>query len=157
VLFVYLAVLWFALIVWTLRDARARTHNPLWQFLSVLLVFFFNLPGLVVYLILRPRETLADIYERALEEETLLQEIENPDLCPNCKRRIESEYILCPNCQVTLKEPCRYCARLMHPKWPVCPYCGKMAARGRMTEPPLPAAAHPPILVEEREPAPSRT
>lgn len=86
-------------------------------------------------MILRPRETLAEVYERALEEETLLQEIENPDLCPGCKRRVEPDYVICPNCQVQLKEPCRHCGRLIHPKWTICPYCAKTTLRGRAPDP----------------------
>jgi RNA polymerase subunit RPABC4/transcription elongation factor Spt4 len=142
-------VLWFAIIVWTLRDVRERTRNPLWQFLAILIVFLFNLPGLIIYLILRPRETLDDKFARALEEETLLQEIENPDLCPNCKRRIEPDYMVCPSCQVQLKEPCRHCGRLMHPKWPVCPYCAKPAMHTRLGEPP-PLAPQPLAISSKR-------
>ena len=53
---------------------------------------------MILYLILRPRETLAEIYERTLEEEALLQGIEERLGCPSCNRRIEDDYVVCPAC-----------------------------------------------------------
>jgi len=87
------------------------------------LVLLFSLPGLLVYMILRPKETLADQYERALEEEALLQDIEDRLVCPGCQRKVEPDFMVCPSCQTMLKTRCRACDRLLHPKWQVCPYC----------------------------------
>ena len=44
--------------------------------MAFLLVLVFSVLGLIIYLILRPRETLAEAYARSLEEEALLQELE---------------------------------------------------------------------------------
>ena len=40
--------------IWTYRDIRSRARDPLVQILSALLVAVLNLPGVLVYLILRP-------------------------------------------------------------------------------------------------------
>jgi RNA polymerase subunit RPABC4/transcription elongation factor Spt4 len=62
-------------------------------------------------------------YERSLEEEALLQEIEERPICPNCRHRVENDYRLCPNCLTQLKDVCRNCDRLVDLDWSVCPYC----------------------------------
>ncbi|MBC8171715.1 MAG: hypothetical protein H7X77_08580, partial [Anaerolineae bacterium] len=73
---VVLAVFWLAMIIWTYRDMRARSRDRLAQLLVALMVAVLNFPGLLIYILLRPRETLSEAYERSLEEEALLQEIE---------------------------------------------------------------------------------
>jgi RNA polymerase subunit RPABC4/transcription elongation factor Spt4 len=124
VLALYVAALWITLIFWTYRDIRQRTRDPIVQSVSVLLVLFFFVPGLWLYLILRPRNTLAELYERSLEEEALLQELEDQKSCPSCKRRVQDEYLICPSCRAQLKEPCRQCSRPLHYAWIACPFCG---------------------------------
>ncbi|HEC36148.1 MAG TPA: zinc ribbon domain-containing protein, partial [Anaerolineae bacterium] len=49
-------------IVWTFRDMRARSRDVLALIVSVLMVALIPLFGIVVYLMLRPRETLAEAY-----------------------------------------------------------------------------------------------
>jgi RNA polymerase subunit RPABC4/transcription elongation factor Spt4 len=121
----YLAALVLGMVIWTIRDIRARTHDIFSQILAVLLVLFLNLPGLFLYLILRPRETLAEGYERLLAEEALLQEIEDRRLCPGCGQRIESGWLLCPMCRTELKQKCSHCGELLALDWKACPYCAR--------------------------------
>jgi RNA polymerase subunit RPABC4/transcription elongation factor Spt4 len=90
----------------------------------VLVVAVLFLPGIVVYLILRPRHTLEDEYQRTLEEEALLQSIEETPVCPGCGRRTQPDWIVCPNCHTKLKKPCHHCGKLMELAWNLCPYCG---------------------------------
>jgi len=114
---------WFSIVVWTFMDIRSRSRDKLVWVFATLLVFLFNVFGLVVYLILRPHETLMQAYERSLEEEALLQEIEERPICPNCRHRIESDFRICPNCLQQLKDICTNCGRLVELDGPVCPYC----------------------------------
>ncbi|HEX5940132.1 MAG TPA: zinc ribbon domain-containing protein [Dehalococcoidia bacterium] len=120
----YGLLLWLAMVVWTFRDIRERTRDPFAQVFSVLVVLAFNFAGLLLYLIVRPRETLAEAYERSLEEEALLQELEDQRACPSCKRRVQEDFILCPYCQFQLKEACAQCEKPLSHNWAVCPYCG---------------------------------
>jgi RNA polymerase subunit RPABC4/transcription elongation factor Spt4 len=124
VLAIYLAAIWVALVFWTYRDIRQRTRDPILQTVAVLLVLIFFLPGHWVYLIVRPRYTLAELYERSLEEEALLQELEDQKACPTCKRRVLDDYLICPSCRTQLKEPCRQCSKPLSYAWVACPYCG---------------------------------
>ncbi len=115
---------WVSLVIWTFRDVRSRSRDIFAQLLATLMVMVFNLPGLLFYFILRPQETLAEAFERSLEEEALLQDIEERLVCPGCKRKIQSDFIICPDCHTRLKKSCPNCRRLLHLKWNICPYCG---------------------------------
>jgi Zn-dependent protease with chaperone function len=69
------ALFLFSLVYWTARDIAARTRDPLLRLGAVLLVLGLNLFGLVLYVLLRPRETVADRYERELIQELLTREV----------------------------------------------------------------------------------
>jgi F0F1-type ATP synthase membrane subunit c/vacuolar-type H+-ATPase subunit K len=121
-------------IVWAFRDMRARSRDWLALVVVVILVAILPLFGLIVYIMLRPRETLAEAYEHSLEQEALLQAIEEPEICPGCGQRVKSDYILCPTCHTRLKQPCPSCRQPLHLHWSVCPYCG-MAVTPQVVEP----------------------
>ena len=127
----FLAALWISLVIWTYRDIRTRARDPLAQTLSTLLVAVLNLPGVLVYLILRPPRTLEEEYQKTLEEEALLQALEDLPLCPGCERRVKDDWQVCPNCHTKLKKACENCNRLMELPWNICPYCGTPAAGTR--------------------------
>ena len=118
------AALWLSLIIWALRDMRARTRDPFAQLLAAALVAVLPVAGILIYLILRPPETLAEAYERALAEEALLQEIEERPSCPGCSRTTDHNWILCPHCHTRLKKACPDCNSLMDLQWNLCPFCG---------------------------------
>lgn len=120
----YLVVLWFALIVWTFRDIEGRSRSVFTQVFSTLLSVLFFVPGVLLYLLLRPKETLDEAFQRSLEEEYLLQDLEELPHCPSCHRHVEDDFVLCPHCHAQLREPCTNCERLIDLRWPLCPYCG---------------------------------
>jgi RNA polymerase subunit RPABC4/transcription elongation factor Spt4 len=137
----YLVALWFVLVVWTFRDIETRSRSVITQVFSTLLVVLFYVPGVLLYMILRPKETLDGTFQRSLEEEYLLQDLEELPLCQNCQRYVEDDFVLCPHCHTTLREPCARCERLVHLRWSLCPYCGAeqsekaAAARERVEKP----------------------
>jgi len=110
--------------IWAFRDIRSRSRDILAQLLATLLVLVLPGIGLIVYLMLRPQETLAEAYERSLEQEALLQAIEEPEVCPGCGQRSRGEYIYCPACHTQLKRACPNCGKPLHLRWSICPYCG---------------------------------
>jgi RNA polymerase subunit RPABC4/transcription elongation factor Spt4 len=120
----FIVALWVALVIWTFRDIRARHRDRLVHFLAAALVALLNLPGVLVYLVLRPSRTLEEEYQQTLEEEALLQSIEDQSVCPGCERRIKEDWMVCPTCQTKLRKPCHSCGRLMELPWNICPYCG---------------------------------
>ena len=133
----FLTAIWISVVIWTFRDIRARSRDIFAQILGTLMVLlffpFFPLPGWILYMLLRPRETLSEIYERSLEEEALLQGIEERLACPGCNRRIEEEFMICPTCHTRLKKACPACGRLLHLRWNLCPYCGAIQTAAKAT------------------------
>ncbi|MEX2314826.1 MAG: zinc ribbon domain-containing protein [Thermomicrobiales bacterium] len=120
----YLLALWFALVVWTYRDITSRSTNPFTQIFSTLVVVLFFVPGAIIYLILRPRETLDEAFQRSMEEEFLLQDLDDVPLCPTCRRSVRDDFVFCPHCSSELRRACTTCHRLVDVRWEVCPYCG---------------------------------
>jgi RNA polymerase subunit RPABC4/transcription elongation factor Spt4 len=120
----FVAIFWISLVFWTWRDVRSRTQDVILQITATLLVAIFSLGGLFIYLIVRPRQTLAELYERQLEEESLLAEMTERQTCPTCHYRVEGEFQVCPSCGTKLRRPCPRCDHLLELKWNVCPYCG---------------------------------
>ena len=121
----YLVALWIASVWWTFRDIRARTTDIFLQATATLLVAIFSFPGLLIYVILRPPKTLAQLYEDSLEEEAFLQGIQVHNSCPVCKQRVEPDFIFCPWCQTRLKRICTNCERPLVLRWKMCPHCGQ--------------------------------
>ena len=120
----FLASLWLSIIIWTYRDIRARARDPLGRILAVLVVAVLFLPGILIYLILRPHRTLEDEFQHTLEEEALLQSIEDTPLCAGCGRHTKEDWKICPNCHTQLKKTCHECGKLMDLPWNLCPFCG---------------------------------
>ena len=78
-----------AVVIWTARDIRARTRDNFLFILSTVLVVVLNLPGLLIYLFLRPRETLSEAYERHTR-------LKKP--CIACGEMLHLSWNMCPVC-----------------------------------------------------------
>ncbi len=120
----FTVALWISLIVWTFRDARSRSRDAFAVLLSTLMTAIFGPVGLILYFLLRPQVTLAELYERSLEEEALLQDLEERRRCPGCSRVVDDEWIVCPDCHTQLQRVCHNCGKGLHLRWNICPYCG---------------------------------
>lgn len=117
------AAFWLAFVIWTYNDMKARSRDPLAQIAAAVMVAVLFIFGLIIYVMLRPRETLSDAYERSLEEEALLQGIEEKPACPGCGRPTRHEWQVCPFCHTKLKKNCVSCHQLLELSWNLCPYC----------------------------------
>jgi len=130
----FVVVFWLSLIIWTFRDIRSRTQDLVLQIAATVLVAVFFVGGLFIYMILRPRQTMAEVYERQLEEESLLAEMTERQTCTNCHARVEPDFQICPSCGQKLKRACPKCERLLELRWAYCPYCATNLTGG----PPMP-------------------
>lgn len=127
----FIAALWISLVFWAYRDARQRSDDRIARILAGLVVAVLGPPGLVIYLILRPPQTLDESYQRTLEEEALLREIEHQASCPGCGAQPLPSWQLCPSCHTRLRKPCTSCGELMELSWQVCPNCAQPAPGAR--------------------------
>jgi hypothetical protein len=119
--YLFFIVLHIALVFWAYRDADRRGAMGWFWGLAVLL---FPVAGVLVYLVARPPEFLADARERDLEiraKEVSLQR--DLTTCPSCHKPVEKEFLLCPYCMKKLRKPCIECGNPLRLNWGVCPYC----------------------------------
>jgi hypothetical protein len=133
----YLLLIWLASVLWAFRDIRARSADPVSQIVGVALVTFFPLLGIALYLIVRPSETLAESYDRELEQQAIRSELGALTSCPTCYYEVQSDFVACAYCRTPLREGCRSCGKLLSLDWRYCPYC----------ETPRPAPARAPERV----------
>lgn len=136
----FLFAFWVAMGIWAFNDIRTRSRDWLTIILACLLVLIFPIVGLVLYLMIRPKQTLADVYDRALEEEALLREIEETLACHTCGIPVKDTWIYCANCHAQLQHTCHNCGNLVRNEWDICVYCGtgQQPAAARRLD-----AAHP--------------
>lgn len=81
-------------------DAESRgMKGGLW---ALLIFLFANLPGFLIYLLLRGPRLRA---------------------CPVCRTTLQSDFVVCPTCQTKVGHGCPSCHRHIEPAWTVCPWC----------------------------------
>jgi len=115
---------WVSLILWTVKDIRSRTKDKLSVALAIVSVTILSFAGFLIYLILRPKFTIEQSYQTALEEEALLESIEHKNRCSNCGNTVNQDWQFCPYCETQLKTNCTGCGFLLKPAWSICPICG---------------------------------
>ncbi len=148
----YAGALWLASVLWAYRDVRTRSDDSTMQTIGVAIVALIPLFGIAIYLIVRPRETILEAYDRELEREALRSELHAITACPNCRRPVESDFIVCAHCRTQVREGCARCGRLLMMDWQHCPYCGTSRPARREAAPPPRASAPPPRAAESRLP-----
>lgn len=118
--FVYIVLFWFALIIWSARDVIHRSNNVLFQTFAILLNTFIPVFGLIIYLLLRPSQTLIEKYYEELEYKAL-----NADqFCEKCSHPVSENFDFCPECGNNLKNSCNHCKRPSFATYLICPFCG---------------------------------
>lgn len=120
----FLFAFWVAMGIWAFNDIRSRSRDWLAILLACLLVLVFPIVGLVLYLMIRPKNTLAEVYDRALEEEALLRELEETQACSACGVPVKENWVYCPNCHNQLQHACVNCSKLVRNDWEICVFCG---------------------------------
>jgi hypothetical protein len=119
----YVALLWLASLMWIYRDITSRTRDPVTQIVCMGIGVVLPIVGLPIYMALRPAETLQQAYDREVEQEAILAEIQTSSSCPNCNRPAEPAFRVCAYCGTPLKEPCLRCREPMLLAWRYCPHC----------------------------------
>ncbi len=130
----FVAALWLSLIFWARRDIRRRTRDHLLRIVSVLVVIILFIPGVLIYLILRPARTLEEEYQQTLEEEALLRSIEDLPVCPGCNRSVQPDWLICPSCHVKIRKKCTSCGKYLELSWNMCPFCAAIAPEDAVQE-----------------------
>ena len=119
----FLIVLWLSLVTWAYRDIKTRSKDNFIRILTVAVVALLFLPGILIYLIIRPKYTIEEEYQRSLEEEVLLQSLEERPRCPGCNMVVKDDWQVCPSCHTKIRKTCHRCGSLMELSWNLCPFC----------------------------------
>jgi hypothetical protein len=80
--------------------------------------------GWVIYLIVRPSETIDEIYWADLERRYLKYEAKDLGDCPRCGTQLNPGFIFCPNCKKRLKRKCSDCGVYVDLEYKYCTNCG---------------------------------
>lgn len=120
-LIVFLVLMWLALALWVYKDARRRNEAPGYPRLMALIALAIPYFGPLLYIAVRPAETLDEQKDRELETLALMREASLR--CPDCGHPTEPGYMSCPSCRRKLKDPCGTCGKPVDPRWSTCPWC----------------------------------
>jgi RNA polymerase subunit RPABC4/transcription elongation factor Spt4 len=159
VIVAYIVLIWLASAFWAYRDMRLRTASAITPYVAALAMILFTpvffVFGLLLYRIVRPKETIAEVNERALAEETMLAEVASHAHCANCERPVHEDWIICPTCRNRLRRVCPNCEHLIELDWTLCAWCGKDFERADApgTTAFMPSARPAPMLQQPRMPA----
>src|SRR5258708_125817 len=96
-LVVLLVLFWLSLVIWTVRDIRARTHERVPRILAPVVVAVVFLGGWLIYRLLRPRHRQAELSAQELEETILLTEMATPQALPRSPPRLDLAFIFSPS------------------------------------------------------------
>jgi RNA polymerase subunit RPABC4/transcription elongation factor Spt4 len=125
----YVVLIWLATAFWAYRDMRLRTTSAITPYVAALAIILFTpiffLFGWLLYRIVRPKETIAEVNERVLAEEAMLAEVATHAQCANCERPVHEDWIICPSCRNRLRRVCPNCEHLIELDWTLCAWCGK--------------------------------
>jgi hypothetical protein len=80
-----------------------------------------NVPGLVIYLLVRPQQTLEEGQNKELFYASVIDK--KISACDECGCLVRSDYKFCPNCAHHLALECPHCHRRINPTWKYCTYC----------------------------------
>ncbi|MBC7644639.1 MAG: zinc ribbon domain-containing protein, partial [Thermoleophilia bacterium] len=110
-----MGVFYISIVLWTYKDARRRIEDPI-LIATAVATSMLPIVGVLIYMMLRPPEYLADVRERELEIRAMERELGRQERCPYCRSHIEGDYRSCPVCMTKLREQCTGCAKPLDPR-----------------------------------------
>ncbi len=73
---IYIGLLWLSIIIWVTRDSISRSKSLLFQTFAILLNIAIPVLGVLLYLIMRPSQTLFERYYQEVEQKLLKEAVE---------------------------------------------------------------------------------
>ena len=146
ILGVIIILFWLVIIGWVWIDSGERTSKTSIRVVYLLLVIFLNIPGLIIYLIVRPSETIAQIYWADLERRYLKYEPAELGDCAKCGHQLLPGYVHCSNCGNEIKRKCPKCGVLINKDHKFCENCGTQLRERALAE-----EQYPNVVVMEQQ------
>lgn len=117
-------IFWLVVLDWVWLDSGERTTSKAARICYLLLVLILNILGWIIYLIIRPSQTIEQIYWSDLERRYLKFETLELGDCPKCGTQLYPGYVYCPKCGIELKIKCGQCGTYIEKNSAYCPFCG---------------------------------
>ncbi len=117
-------IFWLVITGWVWIDSGERTSKLSIRVVYIALVVLLNIPGLIIYLIIRPSETIEEIYWADLERRYLKFETSELGDCPKCGSQLYPGFVFCTNCGNEIKIRCPRCNVLVNKDHKHCEHCG---------------------------------
>ena len=151
----FVVVFWLATAFWVYKDARRRIDDPWLVAMAAVLGLVPPFVGPIVYLFLRPPDSIEERRDRELENRALEERLAERDLrCPVCRGEVDASFLVCPVCTTRLKQACGSCGSPLEQIWQVCPYCATpVPPAARLGDEVAAAAARPPHELMLAQPA----
>ncbi len=119
-----LGAFWIVVLYWVWLDSGERTTKKSVRIAYLLLVGLLFVVGLIIYMLIRPNQTIQEIYWADLERRYLKYETAELGDCPKCGTQLFPGFTYCPNCRYVLKVKCTQCEVEMDKQYRYCPSCG---------------------------------
>lgn len=116
-------VFWIVVTSWIWVDSDERTTSK-WIRLFYVIIGIIPVIGWIIYLIVRPTETIDEIYWGDLERRYLKYEAKDLGDCERCGTQLYPGFIFCPNCGKRIKRKCSNCEVYVDLEYKYCPNCG---------------------------------
>lgn len=123
-LLIMAVILWIFVTLWVWTDSGERTQNKAFRFFVTIFVLPFNIPGLLIYFMIRPTLTIDEMYWAELERRYLMYQTIDLDDCPKCGEGLMPGFNNCPACGLEIKSECTGCGVNVHRDYKFCPFCG---------------------------------
>lgn len=117
-------IFWLIVLGWVWIDSGERTSDIFIRIISVLIVAGLNIVGLVIYMFVRPKQSVEEIYWADLERRYLKFETAELGDCPKCGFQLQPGFVNCPDCSHVLKVKCTDCEVMIDKDWKSCAFCG---------------------------------
>ena len=119
------AALWLLAALWVWIDSGERSDNMVFRVLSTLLALVFNFVGVLIYLTIRPTETIEGAYWGDLERRYLAYETADLGDCESCGSQLSPGFNVCPQCAHPVRVECKGCTSFIKKEWAYCPHCAQ--------------------------------
>ena len=108
-----------AILIWTIKDASARSSSFRFRLLSAFLIICFTpIIWLILYIAIRPQWWK---WDKTPWRDTLYQ---NTQVCENCWEFNQINNLYCTKCGETLHATCHECQNKFSNSYSYCPNCG---------------------------------
>lgn len=141
-------VFWVGLVWWVSQDVLTRTSDKIIVAAAVAMTAILGPVGVMLYLIIRPKQTMKESYGEMMEHEMMLRAAAST-ICPMCEHMTQEDFVNCPYCGTVLKKQCTSCKKLVDMEWSYCPYCGEVAAKPRTQTIVKPVTTLEPTTIQE--------